>query len=346
MSDSSPVSADQPPIHHEQAPDSDRLQWTTFASKGPEETDDGADVVTGLTADQKWLPVKYFYDDTGSELFEKITRTDEYYLTRAESEILRDRSGEIAEETGAVEILELGSGSSRKTRTLLEAYGKNADTVRYLPLDVSGGMLKAASHDLVSRFPWIDVWGLVGTYEQALAGLPPVEYAPRMAVFLGSTIGNLNDTVLAEFLDLVRGALNPGAYFLVGMDLQKDPRIIEAAYNDADGLNAAFNLNMLAHLNARFGADFDLEGFRHKAFYNREAHQIELHLESLKDQTVTIADLDLKVPFTAGETIFTEISRKFHVPDIAEVFARHGFQKVRHWTDSNGYFGLVLFQAV
>lgn len=334
------------PVLHEQAPGSDRLQWTTFAADGPQDTDDGSDVVTGLTAAQKWLPVRYFYDDKGSELFEKITRTEEYYLTRSETEILRDRSGEIAAETGAVEILELGSGSSRKTRTLLEAYGRNADKVRYLPLDVSGGMLKAASHDLVARFPWIDVWGLVGTYEQALAGLPPPEYAPRMAAFLGSTIGNLNDAMLAEFLDLVRGALNPGAYFLVGMDLQKDPRVLEAAYNDAEGFNAAFNLNMLAHLNHRFGSDFDLGNFRHRAFYNREEHQIELHLESLAPQRVTFSDIDLTVTFEEGETIFTEISRKFHVPDFSEICAAHGFERARHWTDANGYFGLVLFRAV
>ncbi len=342
MADSTP---DAPP-RHEKAADSARLRWTTFAREAAAEAEDGSDVVIGLTADQKWLPVKYFYDDRGSELFEKITRTDAYYLTRAESEILAARSGEIAAETGPVELLELGSGSSRKTRVLIEAYGQNADTVRYLPLDVSGGMLKAASRDLVARFPWLDVWGLVGTYEQALTELPPPEFGPRMAVFLGSTIGNLNDAVLAEFLDLVRSALKPGAYFLVGMDLQKDPRIIEAAYNDPEGFNADFNVNMLRHLNERFGGDFDLGSFRHLAFYNREAHHMELHLESLRAQTATLKDIDLTVEFAKGETIFTEISRKFHVPDIAGVFGRHGFEKVRHWTDRQGYFGMVLFRAV
>lgn len=350
-------------------PASDRLRWTEFPADAGQEQD-GADVIAGLTASPKTLPPKYFYDDVGSLLFEDITDTPEYYPTRSEQEILTARAAAIAAITGPCELVELGSGSSRKTRVLIETYiaagtgagaapaagsatgsgsgavsdAETAPGARYIPVDVSGSILKDSSGDLIASFSDLDIWGLIGTYEQALAGLPPRVLDARMILFLGSTIGNLSPAESYEFLRRTALHMNVGEYFLIGYDLRKDPAILEAAYNDAAGVTAAFNLNMLRHLNGRFGGDFDLDAFRHLAFYNRDEHRIEMHLESLRDQTVRLEALDLEVSFAAKETIRTEISRKFTPEYMEETFGSIGFSRVEHFTDSAGRFGLSLFR--
>ena len=322
-----------------------RFRITEIVSDQPK-GDDGADVIAGLTGTPKTLPARYFYDDRGSDLFEEITALPEYYLTRTEEAILRERASEIAALTGNCDLIELGSGSSAKTRALLRAYVDGGYTIRYLPIDVSDGILKSSAEALLTEFPSLEIWGLVGTYERALANLPQRDLPWRMAMFLGSTIGNLTDEETVAFLAKVRSALERDECFLVGSDLHKPAHVLEAAYNDADGVTAEFNLNMLRHLNMRFGGDFAIDRFAHHAFYNEPKRRIEMHLVSQDDQTVTLADLDLAVHFTAGETVRTEISRKFEMSVLTERFAAAGFEAAKTWTDEKGYYGLTAFRAV
>jgi L-histidine Nalpha-methyltransferase len=320
-----------------------RLRWVTL--KPSEATvDEEAAIVHGLRQTPKTLPCQYFYDDRGSQLFEQICDLPEYYPTRTEQSILETYAAEIAQLTGSCELVELGSGSSRKTRLLLEAYSQVNEQLQYCPIDVSAGMLKTTALELLSQYPKLKLCGLAGTYEQALDQLPPAELENRMLIFLGSTIGNLNAAECDRFLRRVQQALQPGEFFLLGVDLQKDPAILEAAYNDAQGVTAAFNLNILNHLNWRFQGDFKLDHFSHQAFYNTVEHQIEMHLRSLETQTVTLETLDFQTTLQAGETIHTEISRKFHLPTLVKTLEAYAFQPLQVWTDPNSWFGLLLCQ--
>jgi len=321
-----------------------RFRWTVLES-GEATEDDGADVVAGLIAEPKILPPRYFYDARGSQLFERICTLEEYYPTRTEEAILDACATEIAAIVGPCELLELGSGSARKTRVLIEALSQRGRAMRFTPIDVSAEILKQSSRTLLRRFPEIEITGLIGTYEEALAGLPASPSPTRLLIFLGSTIGNLTNAEYGEFLGDVRRALDPGDHFLVGFDLQKSPAIIEAAYNDAAGVTADFNLNMLRHLNARFDGDFEPDAFAHYAFYNREESRIEMHLRSTAAQQAALRALDLDVAFAADETVRTEISRKFYLPDVAADFAAAGFDDIARWTDPKSWFGVVLFRA-
>jgi L-histidine Nalpha-methyltransferase len=304
----------------------------------------GTDVVQGLTQKSKTLPPRYFYDDRGSELFEQICELPEYYLTRTETGILQKYAHEIALKTGACELVELGSGSSTKTRILLDAYQKQHLPLRYLPIDVSGGMLENSALALLKDYPSLQVHALAGTYELALAQLQAKELASRMICFIGSTLGNLNSQECEVFFSKIKDALHVGEYFLLGVDLQKPKGILEAAYNDNQGVTAAFNLNMLDHLNRRFNGNFDTSQFEHCAFYNTTKNQIEMHLRSLKAQSVELATLNLKVSFTKGETILTEISRKFDIQALQRELKSKSLEPVKIWTDDNQFFGLFLCQ--
>jgi L-histidine Nalpha-methyltransferase len=321
----------------------DRLRWIALATDLPQ-IDDGGDVIDGLTQTPKTLPCRYFYDDFGSELFEQITDLPEYYPTRTEQSILETYVSEIVELTGACELVELGSGSSRKTHTLLTAYSQLDDPLHYYPIDVSAGILLATALQLLDLYPQLNVCGIAGTYEQALAQLPPRMIQNRMLMFLGSTMGNLDDRSRDLFLTQVQYALQPGEFFLLGVDLQKPIDILESAYNDAQGITAAFNLNMLRHLNHRFDGDFNLDQFAHLACFNSTASQIEMHLKSLTAQTVNLQALDLKIGLRSGETIRTEISRKFQLPALADTLAAHALQPIKIWTDPQSWFGLILCQ--
>jgi L-histidine Nalpha-methyltransferase len=299
-----------------------------------------ADARAGLTATPKSLPPKWFYDAQGSALFEKITRLPEYYPTRAERGILRSVAGTVAALTGARTLVELGSGSSDKTRLLLDALRDWGTLRRYIPVDVSEPALVAAGQALRSEYPELAVNAVVCDFEEQL-GLPP-DGAPRLVAFLGSTIGNLLPEERAAFLRRVRTSLLPGDSFLLGTDLVKDPATLIAAYDDPAGVTAAFNKNVLSVLNAALGADFDLDLFEHMAVWDPDAEWIEMRLRSAADQRVRVPGIGLEVEFTAGEEMRTEVSAKFRRDGVAAELAGAGFELRTWWTDERAQFGLSL----
>ena len=304
----------------------------------------GSDVINGLSQKPKSLPPRYFYDDRGSKLFELICELPEYYLTRTETDILQEYASAIALLTGPAEIVELGSGSSTKTRILLNAYSKLEYPLRYLPIDISETILESSAYQLLTDYPSLEVHGIVSTYDLALAKLTPSPLPTRMICFLGSTLGNLNPEECNIFFSQIVGAMRVGEYFLLGVDLHKSKDILEPAYNDSQGVTAAFNLNMLQHLNRLFEGNFDLTQFQHWAFYNEKSHQIEMHLQSKRSQTVELRSLNLNVQFEEGETIRSEISRKFDLKIIQEELSQRCLVPLQVWTDKNHRFGLMLLQ--
>ncbi|MDM9581421.1 L-histidine N(alpha)-methyltransferase [Nostoc sp. GT001] len=306
---------------------------------------EGEDVIQGLIQSPKTLPPKYFYDDYGSELFEQICELPEYYPTRTEAWILHQYADEIAQITGACELVELGSGSSTKTLFLLDAYQKNANYCRYVPIDVSHGILKSTVLKLQQKYSNLFVEGLIGTYEQALTKLETTLASSRMIFFLGSSLGNFNPRECDKFLSQITRALQAGDYFLLGIDLQKPKEILEPAYNDSQGVTAAFNLNVLSHLNWRFQGNFDLNLFTHQAIYNQSDAQIEMYLHCQKTHEVSLQALELQVCFADGESIITEISRKFDLVNMQKQLETHGLKTVKVWIDPRQWFGLILCQA-
>ncbi len=308
------------------------------------EVDTGEDVIRGLSQTPKSLPTRYFYDDRGSVLFEQICELPEYYPTRTEASILHRYAGEIAQTTGSCELVELGSGSSTKTRLLLDAYQDLYPSLRYVPIDVSAGILESSAQQLLSDYPSLHVRALVSTYELALQRLTPTPLPSRTILFLGSTLGNLTPQECDVFFSQITDALEVGEYFLLGVDLQKPKHLLEAAYNDSQGVTAQFNLNMLAHLNRRFRGNFNLQQFEHWAFYNEQFNQIEMRLRSLPAQKVQLEALNLTVEFAAGETILTEISRKFDLDVLQKELQAKGLKPLQVWTDSRQWFGLILCQ--
>jgi len=308
-------------------------------------TNDGNDVIQGLNKTPRILPPKYFYDDHGSEIFEKICELPEYYQTRTEALILEECADEIAQITGACELVELGSGSSTKTQFLLDAYQKIPGKCKYIPIDVSGGILKTSVLHLQQKYPDLAIKGLIGTYEQALVKLESITAQSRMIFFLGSSIGNFTAQECNCFLRQISHTLKPGDYFLLGIDLQKSTEILEAAYNDSQEVTAAFNLNMLSHLNWRFQGNFDINLFRHEAIYNQVDTQIEMYLHCLESHWVSLDILNLNVFFEVGESILTEVSRKFDLAIFQKELELQGLKTLKIWTDINQWFGLILCQA-
>ncbi|MGK7943958.1 MAG: L-histidine N(alpha)-methyltransferase [Microcystaceae cyanobacterium] len=313
-----------------------------FLGHSSEADSQGEDVKQGLNAASKTLPPYYFYDDHGSELFEQICELPEYYPTRTEASILRESSSQIANLTKGCQLIELGSGSSTKTRILLDAYQSLNYLWQYVPIDVSGGMLKSSAIQLQKDYPSLAIHGLVGTYHQALTYLQSQIDSPRLLFFLGSSIGNFNQQQCELFLSEISQALNQNDYFLLGLDLQKPIEVLEAAYNDHLGITAQFNLNMLSHLNQRFQGNFALDLFQHKAIYNTVDNQIEMYLEAQKSHTVNLDALDLQVSFQKGETILTEISRKFDLAVMKQLLNQLGLMPVETFSDRQNWFGLIL----
>lgn len=307
-------------------------------------TDEGQEIIQGLSNPQKSIPSRYFYDDRGSILFEQICDLPEYYPTRTEASILQQYALEIAESIGSCELVELGSGSSTKTRILFDAYHQLGCPLRYVPVDVSGAILENSAQQLLTDYPNLEVSGLVSTYDLALKQLKTRCSMPRTIAFLGSTLGNFSPEQCDHFLSQVTSALTAGDYFLLGIDLQKPINIIEAAYNDSQGVTAAFNLNSLNHLNWRFEGNFSLNLFEHRAIYNHHLNRIEMYLVCLRSHQVRLEKLDLTVELTAGEAILTEISCKFNLTEIKHKLAQQGLKFVKAWTDDQQWFGLCLGQ--
>jgi L-histidine N-alpha-methyltransferase len=306
-----------------------------------DETTLADDVLDGLTRPFKELPPKHLYDARGADLFDQICELPEYYPTRTERAILVARSGDIAARTGAAEVVELGSGTAAKTRILLDALSEAGTLRRYVPIDVTEGMVLDCAVELTAAYPGLDVRGIVGDFERHLEHVPAADGA-RLVVLLGGTIGNFTPGRRRGFLRSVGGLLGDGDHLLLGTDLVKDPAVIEAAYDDAAGVTALFNLNMLAVINRELHADFDLDAFEHVAFFDREHEWIEMRLRATSPQTVRIADLDLTVTFAAREELRTEISAKFSRERIEADFAAAGLDLVEHYVDADGLYALNL----
>ena len=299
-----------------------------------------ADALAGLTSTPKSLPPTWFYDARGSELFDRITRLPEYYPTRAERAILVERADEIADASGADVLVELGSGTSEKTRLLLTALRRAGTLRRFVPFDVDPTVLRAAAGALTADYPGLTVEAVVGDFTRHLDELP--REGRRLIAFLGSTIGNLEPGPRAEFLAGLATTLQPGDSFLLGTDLVKDPARLVRAYDDAEGVTAAFNRNVLAVVDRELDADFDPDAFEHVALWDAEREWIEMRLRSRTDQVVRVGALDLEVAFAAGEELRTEVSAKFRREGVVAELAAAGLTMTRWWTDPAGDFGLSL----
>ena len=302
------------------------------------------DVLRGLSASQKFLPPKYFYDDRGSQLFDAICDLPEYYLTRTEQELLEGVVDEIVSIAQPSDMIEFGSGAARKTRILLDALDRAGRALRYIPMDVNESMLRRAAHALRFDYPRVRIHAVVGDYERHLHRLP--RGRQRLVVFLGSTLGNFTPRATAAFLANVRRRLASGDHLLLGVDLVKPVDVIEAAYNDSAGVTAAFNRNVLHVINRDLDANFDPDAFEHVAFFNQNQSQIEMHLRAHAPHRVAVCRLNVTVPFAAGETIHTEISRKFTPAEIESTLAAAGYRLTRWYTPANAYFGLALARPI
>jgi L-histidine N-alpha-methyltransferase len=298
------------------------------------------DVLRGLSAQPKYLPSKYFYDDRGSRLFARICDLPEYYPTRTEDRLLRNVAKQVIALARPSHLVELGSGDARKTRILLDVLAANGTRATYVPLDVSEAMLRRTALALLEEYPWLRVHGIVGDYDHHLGRIP--EGRRRLVLFLGSTLGNLNAQATAIFLRRVAAHLRRGDHFLLGTDLVKPAPVLEAAYNDAAGVTAAFNRNVLAVVNRELDADFELDAFEHLAFWNERASRVEMHLRAARSLAVRVKGLGRTFRFRKGETIQTEISRKYTRNAVSDALSTAGLRLQRWLPSEDGYFALSI----
>lgn len=328
----------------------ERFSLTQLLQPGTAVSDIANDVQRGLTTTPKELPPKYFYDEYGAQLFDKICDTPEYYQTRTEMGLLQRIVGQLMDVTRPTHLVELGSGAARKTRVLLDRLVERAhrpqsvppgfEPPRYMPVDISAEMLRVSARNLLRDYPTLHVHGVVADYEQHLHQLP-VE-GRRLIAFLGSTIGNFEHRSAVRFIHSIARGMRVGDYFLLGVDLVKDHNVLDAAYNDAQGITAEFNLNVLSVINRDLDADFDIDAFEHVAQYVPESARIEMHLRSLRAQNVRIGALDMTVHFSAGELMRTEISRKFTQTTCESMVRASGLVPEAWYISDNGYFALSL----
>ena len=302
------------------------------------------DVLDGLTRPFKEIQPKHFYDARGGELFDRITELPEYYPTRAEAAILETRGGDALVELGAAEIVELGSGTATKTRLLLRALEEAGTLRRYVPIDVTEGLVRSTAEELVDELPGLTVHGIVGDFERHLRHVPaPLDEGPRVVALLGGTIGNFPPGSRRRFLRGMSRLLRPGVdRLLLGTDLVKDVETLEAAYNDAEGVTAEFNLNVLRVMNRELDADFDLDAFEHVAFFDHDREWIEMRLRAQRRMDVRIGKLGLDLAFAAREEMRTEISAKFTPERLRGDLAAAGLRPVEVMTDPDDLFALSL----
>lgn len=303
-------------------------------------SDFASDVLQGLSQRPASIPPKYFYDAKGSMLFDAITELPEYYLTRTEVAILSENAAEIAQHVGTGSlIVEPGGGSCAKVHILLEGLKPRA----YVPMDISRDHLQLAAEELAIAFPWLEIHAACTDFTQEMCLPPSAPKGTHVAFFPGSSIGNFDPDGTVEFLQAIADLVEPGGYLLIGVDLKKDHKILQAAYDDYEGVTALFNLNLLSRINSELDADFDLFKWRHKAFYNEQEGCIEMHLVSLYEQTVTIGQDSFS--FTKGETIHTENSYKYGTDEFITLAAKAGFQSDALWVDENNLFSVHLFRV-
>lgn len=304
------------------------------------------DVRRGLSAKPKHLFPKYLYDELGSQLFEAICRLDEYYLTRAESEILSHSAAEIAASiTGCKTLIELGSGSADKTRLIIEALLRNQPELLFIPVDISVSALEKSSRSLLESYPQLRIKAFAADYFEGLAALKPLDNGPALVLFLGSNIGNFERDEAITFLRAIRAVLRDGDALLLGADLKKDQATLEAAYDDALGVTRAFILNELARINRELDGNFDLRCFDLKSIYDETAGRVEVYLESTRTQSVSIRHLDLDVAFSAGERIHVENAYKYDFDELGRLALKSGFDLARTWLDKQRRFSSNLFLA-
>jgi len=305
------------------------------------------DVRRGLSSKPKRFLPKYFYDQLGSQLFEAICLLPEYYLTRAENEILELYADEIVSSVeGDTTLIEMGSGSASKTRLIIEALLRKQRELLFIPVDISASALDSSSRILLQSYPQLKIEAYAADYFAGLAELEKQQRSRTLALFLGSNVSNFDPDEALKFLHALRQVLRSGDALLLGADLKKETRVLEAAYNDALGVTAAFNLNVLARINRELGGNFDLTAFKHRAFYNEAAGRIEIYIESRRVQTVSINELEMEVEFGEGEQIHTENSYKYDLGDIGKLASETGFTRARTWLDSGERFSSNLLMAV
>jgi len=305
------------------------------------------DVREGLSSNPKQLFPKYLYDALGSKLFEAICQTPEYYPTRTESAILSQHADEIVKFLpGCQTLIELGSGSAEKTRKVIEALLRNQPTLLFVPIDISASALEESSRGLLQMYPALRIEAYAADYFDGLAALKPIDAGPALMLFLGSNIGNFAKQAAAEFLRAIRNVLRAGDALLLGADLKKDRQTLEAAYNDSLGVTRAFILNQLARINREFGANFDLRGFDLVSIYDESVGRIDVYLESLRKQSVTIPALDLSLTFEAGERLHMENAYKYDREELSRMARQGGFDLTQTWMDETKRFSSNLFVAV
>lgn len=320
----------------------DRVQIELLLGAGDERAL-ADDVLDGLTNQFKDLPPKHLYDTAGALLFDAICEQPEYYPTRTERRILEDNAAAMVELTAATELVELGSGTAAKTRLLLKAMDDAGQLELYVPIDVTASMVQDSAAEIASEFPSVRVHGIVGDFERHLTHVPKSDPThPRIVMVLGGTIGNLTQGKRRRFLRSLTPLLGEEAYIMIGTDLVKDPAIIEAAYNDAAGVTAAFNLNVLKVINRELNADFDVDSFEHVSFFDREREWIEMRLRAKRAMRVHVRDLDLTVSFADGEEMRTEISTKFTPQRLQSDLESAGLQSVGQFRDDQNLYALTL----
>ena len=300
------------------------------------------EIYSGLKKDSKFINPKFFYDKKGSELFEQICALPEYYPTRTEIEILKNLKLELSKYLdGSFRLVELGSGSSVKTRLILDIFSENQKKIEYFPIDISE-ILTESSEILQKDYPNLYITGIVDTYEGGLEFIEKYDDKKNLIIFLGSSFGNFNPTEGKDFLQKINSTMKCEDLFLIGLDLVKEKKILESAYDDSQGITAKFNLNVLSRINDELDADFVLDNFKHFVKYNVKDQRVEMYLKSLVNQSVIISKINQSLEFKQGELIHTEHSHKYKLPQIKELMEKAEFEIKKIWLDANNQFALIL----